>query len=197
MPRKGTQSDFIQEQLERWGAAVINRYARYYDGPSAGDSVLAKQRDLGLRSRRKQEDERKLVGRDGRSRLARMGEAASSDPEATDSARGARLQMDAVPSWACDPVPAKNDASPPRTISAAYVDHGIPDELRWVEREVAALGRQFPIREKILRAEFTTTGSQAVKARRVEDEYGGKLTLRQYRYELYKGIDWLRAREAA
>lgn len=197
MPRREDPADdYLVQQLKRWGVAVVNRYAGYYDGPSAGDSVLAKQTDLGLASKRKKDDERELVGRDGTARRRLMAAKACGEPE-SGQASGAKLQLAIVPMWAADPVPARNDADPPRSFAAARVDMGIPDDLRWVERAIASLGRRFPMREQILREEYTTSGSQRAKARRVAERYDGKLTLRQYRYELYKGLDWLRASEAA
>lgn len=58
-------------------------------------------------------------------------------------------------------------------------------------------GGSFPLRALIVSTEFTVSASQAVKARMVAEQYGGGLTLRQYRYELGKGIDWTRGRAAA
>lgn len=185
MRHKESPKDFIRESLERWGAAVVNRYVRYYDGPSAGDSVLAKQRDLGLKSRLKREEEREIVRRDGTGRRLRMARE-------LDSAG-----LEIVPMWAVDPVRASNDADHPHDRAPVAVDMGIPDDLRWIERELIALGRKYPMREQILREEYTTTGSQAAKAKRVADRYEGRLNLEQYRRELYRGIEWMLVRAAA
>lgn len=57
--------------------------------------------------------------------------------------------------------------------------------------------RQYPLRALILRTEFTVSASQAVKARMVAEQYGGALSVRQYRYELSRGLDLMRGRAAA
>lgn len=62
---------------------------------------------------------------------------------------------------------------------------------------LASMARQYPLRALIVRTEFTVSASQAVKARMVGEQYGGSLTVRQYRYEISKGIDWARGRAAA
>ena len=105
--------------------------------------------------------------------------------------------MHTLPTWAVSPVRASNDADRPHDNPEIAVDLGTPDELRWVDRALASMQRQFPLRALILRTEFTVSASQAVKARMVAEQYGGSLTLRQYRYELGKGIDWAKGRAAA
>lgn len=77
------------------------------------------------------------------------------------------------------------------------MDVGVPDELRWVDRALASMERRYPMRALIVRTEFTVSVSQSVKARMVAEQYGGSLTLRQYRYELGRGIDSTRGAMAA
>ncbi len=102
-----------------------------------------------------------------------------------------------VPMWAADPIRASNDADHPHDNPEIAVDVGVPDELRWIDRALASMERQYPVRALIVRTEFTVPASQAVKARMVAEQYGGVLTLRQYRYELAKATDWLRGSIAA
>lgn len=126
-----------------------------------------------------------LVGRDGESRRRLM------------AARSGVQGMQMLPTWAVDPVRAANDADKPHDNAEIAVDMGTPDELRWVDRALASMQRQHPLRALIVRTEFTVSASQAVKARIVAEQYGGSLSVRQYRYELGKGIDWAKGRAAA
>ncbi len=126
-----------------------------------------------------------LLGRDGESRRRFM------------AARSGVQGMKMLPTWAVDPVRAANDADKPHDNAEIAVDMGTPDELRWVDRALASMGRQYPLRALILRTEFTVSASQAVKARMVAEQYGGSVTLRQYRYELSRSLDWIGGRMAA
>lgn len=74
---------------------------------------------------------------------------------------------------------------------------GVPDELRWIDRALAQLSRETPMRALILREEFCGVGTHRMKAARIEHQYGGTLTVRQYRYELQRALDWMRGRKAA
>lgn len=87
--------------------------------------------------------------------------------------------MQMPPSWAVDPARAANDADKPHDNPEIAVDTGTPDELRWVDRALASMGRQCPLRALTVRTEFTVSASQAVKARLVAEQYGGVLTLRR------------------
>jgi len=177
--------DELKAQLKRWGHATVSRFALQYDGPSAGDSVLAKQRDLGLKSKLKRDDERELVKRDGSARRRTMAAAAG--------VRG--LSM--VPLWACEPIRAANDADPPHDRAPAFVDVGLPDDVRWVEGALARIAADNPIRAACIREEFCGTGTQRMKASRVARLYGGTLSVWMYRREIDLGLEWLRARKAA
>lgn len=125
-----------------------------------------------------------LVGRDGESRRRFM------------AARSGVQGMQILPTWAVDPVRAANDADKPHDNAEIAVDMGKPDDLRWVDRALASMARQYALRSLIVRTEFTVSASQAVKARMAE-QYGGTLTLRQYRYELGRSLDLLRGKAAA
>lgn len=126
-----------------------------------------------------------LVGRDGESCRRFV------------AARSGVQGMQILPTWAVDPVRAANDADHPHDNSEIAVDTGTPDELRWVDRALASMARQYPLRALIVRTEFTVSASQAVKARMLAEQYRGALTLRQYRYELGRGLDSLRGAAAA
>jgi hypothetical protein len=170
----------ICDRLKEWGVASVARHARQHDGPSHGESILEKNKDLAPGTR--ENFARAVVARDGRSRRRYM---------ATNLA-ACGIAM--VPLYACDPVPARNDASHPVSHSNAWVDIGLPDEARPIDDAIAQMARTHPIRAAIVREEFTTTGKQEIKAGRVQARYGGKLTLRQYRHELEKAKEWLRGR---
>ena len=90
------RSKALREQLERWGYATVTRFASNDDGPSAGDSVLHRTRDLAPGT--KENVARQLVGRSGRSRRAFMAQRVQE--------LGVTVAI--VPIWACDPVPARN-----------------------------------------------------------------------------------------
>lgn len=205
-----SENDELKTQLRRWGFMTVNRYARTWDGPSGGDSILVQAKDLAPGTR--ENAARRLAGRDGGERRRFMAEKASTqrcegcggDVGPKDDAcpacgmvpMGARLSLRTIPIWAVEPVRAANNASRPHE-NHAVIDLGIPDDLRWIESAVASLGRQYPIRAEVLREEFCGVGTQRMKAGRVERKYGGKLSVRQYRYELSLGLEWMRAKLAA
>lgn len=174
-------NDPLTEDLRRWGHAQVNRFALSRADRSV--HVLDKVRDHAPMTRERAVQD--LVGRDGADRRRLLAAAAG--------VKGLRM----VPMWAADPIRASNDASHPHDLPEVAVDIGIPDELRWIDRALASMERQYPLRALILRTEFTVSASQAVKARMVAEKYGGTLTIRQYRYELAKALDWTRGRVAA
>lgn len=169
--------EIIGNLLKAWGNATVNRYVL----PRADRSshVLQQSRDLapGTAARAA----RQLAGRDGFERRRFMAE------------RSGVEELRVVPPWAVDPIPCSNDASRPHDNPPAAVDMGIPDDLLWLERAVAQMARQSPLRAACVREEYCGTGSQRIKAARVAERYGGALSLRQYRYELTKARVWLSA----
>lgn len=173
--------DPLTEQLRRWGHAQVNRFALSRADRSA--HVLDKVRDHAPLTRKRALQD--LVGRDGESRRRFM------------AARSGVQGMQILPTWAVDPIRAANDASHPQDLPEIAVDVGIPDELRWVDRALASMARQYPLRALIVRTEFTVSASQAVKARMVAEQYGGELSIWQYRRELQRGIDFVGGRMAA
>ena len=174
-------NDPLTEQLRRWGHAQVNRFALSRADRSV--HVLDKVRDHAPQTRERALQD--LVARDGAERRRFMA--------AHSGVQGMRI----LPLWAVDPIRASNDADHPHDNPEIAVDVGIPDDLRWVDRALASMARQFPLRELIVRTEFTVSASQAVKSRMVAEKYGGALTLRQYRYELGRSLDLLRGRAAA
>ena len=174
-------NDPLTEQLRRWGHAQVNRFALSRADRSV--HVLDKVRHHAPLTRERALQD--LVGRDGESRRRFM------------AARSGVQGMHILPTWAVDPIRAANDASNPQDLPEIAVDVGIPDELRWVDRALASMARQYPLRALIVRTEFTVSASQAVKARMVAEQYGGSLTLRQYRYELSRALDLVRGKAAA
>jgi len=173
-------TDPLTEELRRWGHAQVNRFALSRADRSA--HVLERARDMAPVTRERALQD--LVARDGTDRRRLMA--------AGSGVKGMRI----VPMWAADPIRAANDADRPHDNPEIAVDVGVPDELRWIDRALASMERQYPLRALIVRTEFTVSASQAVKSRMVAEQYGGNLTLRQYRYELSKGIDWARGRAA-
>ena len=170
--------DEVKEALRGWGHATKNRFALTKADRST--SVLASNLRT-LPAKKRPEDERALIGRDGYARRARMAQSANA------LAKG--LNLLAVPLWACDPIPARNDAGRPHDNPEAAVDMGIPDDLRWVDDAVRRIERQHPLRGLVLRTEYTISASQKVKARMVAETYGGQFSLAMYRRELDKAID--------
>ena len=184
--------DPLLEQLKRWGHVTASRFAANEDGPSRGDNVLSKQQSMALAHKRKQQDERELVGRDGEARRRLMAAGANAGLPG-----GRTTGMHIVPTWAVDPIRASNDADAPRDRPpVAFVDL-MPDELLWIDRAVHRLLRENRVRGLVLRAEFAERGTHRMKAAIVEREYGGTLTVRQYRLELQRAMDWMRGRMAA
>lgn len=169
------------QALRAWGHAQANRYALSQADRSV--HVLDKARDFAPGTTERAL--RDLVGRDGISRRRFMAQRSGVDA------------MHILPTWAVDPIRSTNDADHPHDNPEIAVDQGIPDNLRWVESALVAMERQNLLRAMVLRTEYTVSASQAVKARMVAEKYGGSLTLRQYRYELGKGLDWFRGSLAA
>lgn len=173
--------DELTKQLRRWGHAQVNRFALSRADRSV--HVLDKVRDHAPQTRERALQD--LVGRDGAERRRFMA--------AHSGVQGMRM----LPLWAVDPIRASNDADHPHDNPEIAVDVGIPDDLRWVDRALASMARQYPLRELIVRTEFTVSASQAVKARMVAERYGGSLSVWQYRRELQRAVDWFNGAQAA
>ncbi|WP_367346468.1 hypothetical protein [Stenotrophomonas bentonitica] len=184
--------DELTKQLRRWGHAQVNRFALSRADRSV--HVLDKVRDHAPLTRERAA--RDLVARDGAERRRFM------------AARSGIEGMGTLPMWAVDPVRASNDADHPHDNPEIAVDTGTPDELRWVDRALASLSRyqvviggevrlQGKLWVLILRTEFTVSASQAVKARMVAEQYGGNLSIWQYRRELQRAVDWVNGARAA
>ncbi|MFB8927115.1 hypothetical protein QSH46_013465 [Xanthomonas arboricola pv. juglandis] len=167
--------DPLLAELRRWGYAHANRYTLSHADRSR--HVLENAKDYAPKTVEQAFCE--LVERDGRQRRRFMAE------------RAGLTSLGEIPAWAVDPVRARNDADRPHDNPEVAVDIGIPDDLRWIDRALASMSRQFPLRVLVVRTEFTVAASQAVKARMVVEQYGGALSVRQYRYELGKAIDWM------
>lgn len=178
MPR---EPDYLTDQLRRWGYAQANRYA--FSRGARSVHALEQARDLAPGT--VENAMRDLVGRDGSDRRRFM------------AARSGVEGLAILPQWAVDAIRASNDAGKPRDNPEIAVDIGIPDDLRWVDRALAGLARATPLRELIVRTEFTVSASQSVKARMVAEQYGGKLSVWQYRRELQRGLDFMGGRIAA
>ncbi|CAD7379604.1 hypothetical protein X12_001610 [Xanthomonas arboricola] len=168
--------DPLLVELRRWGYAHANRYT--LSRADRSRHVLENAKDYAPRT--VEQVFRELVERDGGQRRRFMAD------------RAQLKGLGEIPSWAVDPVRARNDADRPHDNPEIAVDIGIPDDLRWIDRALSTLSRQFPVRGAVMRIEFTVAASQSVKARMVQEEYGGSFSLRQYRYELAKSLDWLR-----
>lgn len=181
------QPEDVKAALKAWGHATVNRFA--LSGSDRSTNVLASNlRNLPVQS--KSNDDRELLKRDGRSRRMRMAGALRGSVK--DGNGGIRMVF--VPLWACDPIPARNDADRPHDNPEAAVDLGIPDDLRWVDALVMRIERQNPLRGLVLRIEYTETANQLDKAALVHEEqkrrgFGGKFTKDMYRRELEKAID--------
>ena len=173
--------DELTNQLRRWGHAQVNRFALSRADRSV--HVLDKVRDHAPQTRERALQD--LVARDGAERRRFM------------AAHSGVQGMKMLPLWAVDPIRASNDADHPHDNPEIAVDVGIPDDLRWVDRALASLARQYPLRALIVRTEFTVSASQAVKARMAAEQYGGALSIWQYRRELQRGVDFMGGRIAA
>lgn len=195
-------NDPLTEELRRWGHAQVNRFAL-----SRGDRsihVLDKVRDSA--PMKKDLAVRELAPRDGTARRRIM-------------AAGAGVKgLSIVPMWAADPIRASNDADHPHDNPEIAVDMGSPDDLRWIDRALAVLARNYLLRSIVIRVEFTAPSNAGPEARarmaceRFEVEMARilgvdplpkdegerpALTTRQYRYELSKALDHLRGMRLA
>lgn len=179
--------------MKRWASAKSWRLERQEAGPHA----LSRAREFAPMTREKAQ--KRLMGRDGISRRLMMGAAAG---RVMVNPAGQVVRVLPVPIWACDPVPSRNDAgnggseAPIGPQSAAWVDP-TPDDLRWIDEALAQLSRVNRMRMLVLREEFMGTGTQRMKAARLEAEYGGSLTVWQYRTELTKALAFVEAKSIA
>jgi hypothetical protein len=170
-------------ELQRWAAYQAQRHRPFprasnddVEDSGPGDHPLSRARQFAPGTR---ENAAKLLrGRDGTSRRQAMAAAAG--------VRG----MNAVPVWACDPVPCKESriAGP---LPMATIDHGIPAEVAWVERGLQSLRRRSPIEAIVLEVEVTVNASQLVKARIAAEKYGGHLSKWQYRRVLALALSFM------
>ncbi|WP_372174388.1 hypothetical protein [Xanthomonas axonopodis] len=173
--------DPLLAELRRWGYAHANRYT--LSRADRSRHVLENAQDYAPKTVEQAFCE--LVERDGRQRRRFMAE------------RAGLTALGEIPLWAVDPVRARNDADRPHDNPEIAVDIGIPDDLRWIDRALASMSRQFPLRVLVVRTEFTVAASQTVKARMVAEQYGGTVSIWQYRRELQRGIDFMGGRMAA
>jgi hypothetical protein len=189
------RTDPLIDELKRWGNAQANRYA--YTRADRSIHMLEQARDMAPGT--VENALRDLKGRDGADRRRFM------------AARSGDVGLAILPTWAVDAIRSSNDADRPHDNPEIAVDMGIPDELRWVDRALAQMSRRFLLRSIIIRIEFTASVGRGVKARMACEEFekevakrlgvaapqpqeGGKpaLTARQFRYELERGLDWMR-----
>jgi hypothetical protein len=170
-------------ELHRWAAYQAQRHRPFprasnddAEDSGPGDHPLSRARQFAPGTR---ENAAKLLrGRDGTSRRQAMAAVAG--------VQG----MNAVPVWACDPVPCKESriAGP---LPMATIDHGIPAEVAWVERGLQSLRRRSPIEAIVLEVEVTVNASQLVKARIAAEKYGGHLSKWQYRRVLALALSFM------
>lgn len=173
------RDDELARQLKRWGYATVQRY----NGAANDDGdrhMLDRARDIAPGTRERAQ--RQLIGRGGEARRRIMAQGMEG--------------LSIVPEWACDPIRARNDAGPPRS-GCGWVDIGVPDELRWIDRALSQLARATPVRAMVLQAEFCMVGSQRRKAEAVAERYGGAFTVWQYRAELERALAHLEGARAA
>ena len=168
----------LERLLRAWGHAQATRYC--YSRSDRVVHVLDKARDLAPGT--KENALRELVRRDGKGRRRFMGSKLV-------TSTGEPLLPQGVPSWAVDPIRAKNDADSPHDNPEIAVDQGIPDELRWIESAIGVIHRESPVRAMCLQIEYTEPGTQRHKAVIATKRYGGKLSLWQYRREVQRGLD--------
>ncbi len=185
---------YLVQQLRLWGVAQANRYALTRADRST--HALEKARDMAPGTR--ENALRDLVGRDGTDRRKMM------------AARTGVMGLSILPTWAVDPIRSTNDAGHPQDNEEIPVDMGIPDELRWIDRALSSLARQYLLRAIIVRTEYTVSASQRIKAKMACDLFveemarrmgispppqgdSGRdaLTPRQYRHELAAALTWL------
>lgn len=169
--------------LQAWAYHQDMRHRPYAraandDEPTPDENPISRARQFAPGTR---EAAAKLLrGRDGHSRRVLMGAAAG---------------VAIVPTWACDPVPCKDDG--PRHGGSVAIDRGIPPEYEWVQRALIDLQRTHPVRAIAVETEFTVNASQLVRARIAAEKYGGRLSKSQYRRELALGLSFLAGKQPA
>lgn len=169
--------DALVRDLQAWAFHRDMRHRPY--APAANDDEAAPDEHPIARARQFAPGTRAaaaklLMGRDGHSRRMTMGAAAG---------------IAIVPTWACDPVPCKDDG--PRYGGSSAIDRGIPPEYAWIDKALITLSRTQPLQAIVVRTEFTVNASQRVRARIAAEEYGGRLSAWQYRRVLALGLSFL------
>lgn len=176
----------MRDHLRRWGEATVNRFQRIEHSGHVQVHALDRAREYapGTRARAAV----RLAGRNGHSRLMIMGYAAG-----LTSHSGKRTSP--APEWVCDPIPCTDTRkrTPRESIhdaakSSAMIDLGIPDHLRWIDDKINRIGKQKPILAQVLHAEYTTPGTQKMKAGALMRRFGGEVTSRQYRELLSRAM---------
>lgn len=162
----------LERLLRSWGHAHATRY--FYARSDRASHVLARAKEQAPGTR--ENALRELIKRDGKGRRLYMAEKAG-------------MAGEMIPAWAVDPIRAKNDADAPHDNPEIAVDQGIPDVLRWIDRALAVVSRESPVRAMCVQVEYTEPGTQRHKAVIAAKRYGGKLSLWQYRREVQRGVD--------
>lgn len=183
MPRD--DDDPLTAQLRSWGFAQVNRYERRAanDCDAATDHPIARAREFAPMT--PERAAKRLADRDGGDRRRMLA--------ANSGVKGLRI----VQTWAVDPIPCTEDRQAGSNQAGAAVAQATPAHLEWIDRAVSRLARENLIRALCLRQEFCGVGTQSAKAATVAREYGGKLSVWQYRRELQRALDWLRGKQAA
>lgn len=169
-------------QLRAWGFHMSGGRVEGEQRPSAADHPIERAREFAPMTR--QRAARLLAGRDGSGRRKIMAQAIN----ATSGYPGLKI-VRVAPVWSCDPVRCKQTGG---NGGGGYVQPEVPDDLKWIDRALAQIGRDAPVRAMVLRTELIEGGSHRRKAGVVAEAYGGNFTVRQYRYELQRAMDFMR-----
>lgn len=168
----------LEEDLRLWGDATTGRHdprPRREDGPGSHPISRAREFAPGTRARAAL----RLAGRDGDARRRLM-------------AKGSGVKgMHKIPVWAADAIRCTETRT---SGPAAFVDAGIPPELKAIDQAMIELYRENPLLGVILRLEYTGVGNQEKRAEEVARVIGKDLTLRQYRVELGRARQWMQGR---
>lgn len=169
-------------QLRAWGFHMSGGRPDGAEKVAPDVHPLSKAREFAPMTR--QRAARLLAGRDGSGRRKLMAQAINATSGYPDL-KTVRI----APVWSCDPVRCKQTGG---NGGGGYVQPEVPDDLKWIDRALAQIGRDAPVRAMVLRTELIEGGSHRRKAGVVSEAYGGNFTVRQYRYELQRAMDFMR-----
>jgi hypothetical protein len=183
--------DELERRLLAWGRAYGEERAHEWDEDASptGFSPLARGLTYAPGTREAAAIRLASFDRAGRARRLAMGAAAGLVDVTGESAR-------AVPSWACDPIRARQTSHRP---TEAHYDARFTKQAEEVQTAWLALRRFNPLQAECLRLQYQVRGTTTAITQREKAEMASRnlrdgVSLKRYRDELRYAKTWMHAR---